>query len=128
MGDAWGSKLRTRGVLFLLPMPNCGISEAKGSDMGFINVAYSNLIHAHWDFLSQIASALTPLRVSHVFLKTHRDHVLARQFFNWAGQQNDFTHNIEMHYLMSHILVSVNKFKATEAVMKKVIAPKVGNT
>jgi len=125
IGDLCGLKMMNRGKP--LPLPNWSIPEAKGHDMDFINVAYSNLTHSRWDLLNQMASGLTQFRVSHVLLKTHKDYFLAHQFFNWAEQQRGFSHSLESHCLIFHVLTRAKKFRAAEGQIKKIIAPKLGN-
>ncbi|KAK4363162.1 hypothetical protein RND71_018403 [Anisodus tanguticus] len=104
-----------------IPLPHRTISEPKGQDLDFINIAHSHLVHSDWTKLDNLASSLTPFRVKHILLKIQKDYVLSLGFFKWVEVKSPNSNTLENNSIVLHVLTKNKKFKSAEFILRKLL-------
>ncbi|KAG9444199.1 hypothetical protein H6P81_015539 [Aristolochia fimbriata] len=118
------SNLLRRGKTGHLPLPHCTLTDPKGQDLDFINVAHSHLVHTDWAKLNTLSSGLSPFRIKHILLKIQRDPVLSLEFFDWVERQKPNLSTLGIHAIILHILTKGKRFKTAESLLKRNLIPK----
>uniref|UniRef100_A0A3Q7HAJ6 Pentacotripeptide-repeat region of PRORP domain-containing protein n=1 Tax=Solanum lycopersicum TaxID=4081 RepID=A0A3Q7HAJ6_SOLLC len=104
-----------------IPLPHRTISEPKGQDLDFVNVAHSHLVHSDWTKLENLSSGLTQFRVKHILLKIQKDYVLSLEFFKWVEVKSPNSNTLENHSIVLHVLTKSKKFKSAESILRKLL-------
>ncbi|XP_057454464.1 pentatricopeptide repeat-containing protein At4g26680, mitochondrial-like [Lotus japonicus] len=99
-----------------------------GTDLDFVNIAHSHLIHSQWENLHPLSTSLTPFRVKHILLKLKNDDVLSLEFFNWVHNCNPSSHTLQTHSILLHTLANNRKFKTAHSILRRIINVNVASS